>query len=332
MNPSIDILPEVNDALRNGHPVVALESAVLTTGLPATPLRRAPQCAAPGWDGDRPTNLEVALLLERVVRDVGAVPATIAVVGGVLRIGLDEAALRRLLTDGAGIKTATEGLAVAMRGGRAAGTTVSATVLACTRADAGRIHVAATGGIGGVHKGWTRHPDISNDLRQLATTPVCVVSCGVKSVLDAPATLELLETLGVPVIAFGTDRFPRFYSRAGDELPARHRLDDAGAVAEVCRTHWGALGCSGGVLVANPAPAGFELDSAEIDRAAGLADQDARRRGITGPQRTPHVLEAVALATGGRALEANIALLSGNARLAAEVARAFSTGAEDRSM
>jgi pseudouridine-5'-phosphate glycosidase len=177
-----------------------------------------------------------------------------------------------------------------------------------------------------VHRGWARHPDISGDLRQLAASPVCVVATGAKSVLDVPATLEALETLGVPVLAYRTDRFPQFYGPPMAEGAAPRRVEDEQQAADVCWTHWGALGCSTGVLLANPFPGDRWLDEAEIEPLVAEAEAEARRRGIAGAGRTPFVLGAVASATGGRSVDANIALLAANARLAAGVAAALCVG------
>jgi pseudouridine-5'-phosphate glycosidase len=319
----IEVHPEVDGALGAGQPVVALESAVATTGLPAAPLGRGPRCEAPGWNADRPVNHETARLLQRIVRDAGAVPAMVAVVDGVLRIGLDDDGLSRLLAEGAGAKASARDLASAMTGGRTAGTTVSATLLACLRPAAGPIRVLATGGIGGVHRGWADHPDVSGDLRQLATGPVCVVASGAKALLDVGATLEALEALGVPVMAYRTSRFPQFYGSPTEGLPAPRQVDDPREAAEVCRALWGTLGCSTGVLLANPVPPRYGLDEAEIEPLVAEAEAEARRLGIAGTDRTPHVLAAIASATAGRAVEANIALLAANARLAAAVAGAL---------
>jgi pseudouridine-5'-phosphate glycosidase len=321
----IHVHQEVTEALEASRPVVALETAVVTAGLPATPLGRLPRCDAPGWDADGPANAEAARLLERVVRDAGAVPATVAVVTGVLRVGLDAEGLSTLLAEAPGAKASARDLAPLMTGGNTAGTTVSATLLACLRAGPSPIRVMATGGIGGVHREWVEHPDISGDLRQLATSPVCVVASGVKSVLDVSATVEVLETLGVPVMAYQTDRFPQFYGSPSEGLPVTRRVESAEDAAGVCQTHWGTLGCSTGVLLANPCPVGLGLVEAEIEPLVAEAEAEARRRGINGGARTPHLLAAVASGTGGRAVDANIALLAANARLASQVARALCT-------
>jgi pseudouridine-5'-phosphate glycosidase len=272
-------------------------------------------------------HVETLRLLPSIVRDAGAVPAVVAVVGGVLRIGLDDEAVARLLDEGTGRKASARDLATAMAGGRSAGTTVSATLLGCLRPPAGPIRVLATGGLGGVHRGWTDHPDVSMDLRQLALSPVCVVASGVKSVLDVAATLEALEAFGIPVAAYRTDRFPGFYARSIGGLAAPARIDDPAQAARVCRTHWGTLGCPSGVLLANPVPEGLGLGVAETEPLVAEAEAEARGRGIDAGKRTPFVLNFIATRTGGRAVDANIALLAANARLAAEVAGALAAGA-----
>jgi pseudouridine-5'-phosphate glycosidase len=320
---SIEVHSEVEAALADGRPVVGLETAVISAGLPTVPLGRDPRADAPGWEADGPVHVEAARLLPRIVRDAGAVPAVVAVVEGVLRIGLDDAGLARLIETGAGCKASARDLASAMAGGRSAGTTVSATLLACQRCPAGPIRTLATGGIGGVHRGWVDQPDVSGDLRQLAISPACVVASGVKSVLDVGATLEALEALGIPVVAFGTSRFPGFYARSIGGLSAPARVEDAAQAAAVCRTHWGPLGCSTGVLLANPVPDGLGLGVAEIEPLVAEAEAEARGRGIDAGKRTPFVLDFIASRTDGRAVEANIALLASNARLAAMVAAAL---------
>ncbi len=319
MRAAIEVHPEVDEALRAGAAVVALESAVLTTGMPRQALGRVPGGAA-GWDAGQPAALELARLLDRTVREAGAVPAIVAVIDGVLRIGLDEASLRKLAAPGASGKASARDLALALAGGRTAGTTVSGTLFACGTPAGGAIRVLATGGIGGVHRRWTEAPDVSADLRQLALTPACVVASGVKSFLDAPATLAVLEALGVPVLAFGTDRLPRFYGAGTQGLPAPARLDTVEAVAAVCAMQWHGLGSAAGVLLANPVDERFALGEVEMEQAIAAAEAEARRRAVTGSALTPFLLDAIVRATGGRALDANVALLEANARLAARLA------------
>lgn len=294
---TLQLHPEVAEALRERRPVVALESAVATAGLPD------------------PVNREAVLAQMRAVRDAGAVPAVVGILGGVAHAGLDGAQLDRLVVEGAGVKAAAPDLAPAMAGGATAGTTVSGTLLVCRSLDPGPIRVLATGGIGGVHRSWTSHPDVSADLGLLAGTRACVVASGVKSVLDVPATYEALEALAVPVIAYGTDRLAEFYCTG--RIEARWRVNDAAAAAAICRRHWTALGGTGGLLLANPVPEDLALDAAEIEAIV----EQARRE--PGPKRTPHLLRIIAERTGGRAVKANAALLEANARLAGEVAGAL---------
>lgn len=317
---SIRVDQDVAAALQDGRPVVALESAVITAGLPRQPLENSPTWLGPEWDDAAPLNLELARLMEREVRDGGATPATIAVIDGTLHIGLDDDLLIRLACDETAGKSAVGDLPVNMVGGVTAGTTVSATLAACTRAGPAPIRVFATGGIGGVHLDWTDVPDVSADLRMIAESPVCVVCAGAKSVLDVPATLEMLESLGVPVIGYRTNRFPLFYVSGDDHLRAPTRLDHVPDVAAACRAHWSTLGRPGGVLLANPVPDAQALDKAEVDQFVNLAESLATARGIAGRDRTPFLLKELAERTGGRALEANLALLAANAALAAQVA------------
>ena len=311
---AIQVHPEVNDALRRGRPVVALETAVATAGLPAAPLGRVPACDPPGWNPEVHCGIETLALMQRLVRDGGAVPATVGVLDGTLRIGMDGPDLARLVESGASVKASARDLAAVMAAGGAAGTTVSATLVACRHPHV-RIRVMATGGIGGVHRRWTDRLDVSADLGALATSTVCVVASGVKSVLDVAATLEALEALGVPVLAFGTPLMPLFYSRGRETLPAPRRVDDIGTIVEICRAHWDALGSSTSVLLANPIAERYAIDAEEVDRIVAEFDDDA----MAGA-RTPMLLGEVQKRTGSRALDANIALLADNARLAARVA------------
>lgn len=293
----IEIAPEVAAA----KAVVALESTIVAHGMPF------------------PRNLETARRLEAAVRDGGAVPATIAVLEGRLRIGLDDAGLERLARGGAKVaKLSRADLAWALTEGRDGATTVAATMLAAHRAG---IRVFATGGIGGVHRGAAETWDVSADLEELARTPVIVVSAGAKAILDLPKTLEVLETKGVPVVGYRTDEFPAFWSRSSG-LAAPLRLDDPVAVARLWAMQR-ALGLGAGILVANPIPAAHEIPRAEIEPAIAAALASAK--GTEGKRVTPVLLDAVLAATAGRSLEANIALVLNNARLAAEIALALAT-------
>jgi pseudouridine-5'-phosphate glycosidase len=311
----------VRDALGAGRAVVALETAVLTHGLPRAPSAVPPAAAGGAWDVAAPTNTEAVRAMERAVRGAGAVPATIGALDGRLHIGMAADEIDRLGADGRAVKASASTLAAVLARGGSAGTTVSATLVACRLAGPPPIRAFATGGIGGVHPGWERRPDVSADVRLLAETPVAVVCAGAKSILDSAATLEVLETLGVPVVGFRTSVFPRFHAEGTADLPLSARCDSAEEAAALCRAHWGALGRSTAVLVAQAPPAPFALTSAELDRALAHAVDDAR-----GADRTPALLAALTESTGGRSLVANVALLHANARLAGEIAVAMARG------
>jgi pseudouridine-5'-phosphate glycosidase len=295
----LEIAPEVADALAGGRAVVALESTIVAHGLPY------------------PENLAVARELEAAVRAGGAVPATIAVVGGRVRIGLDEAALAVLAEGGARFaKTGASELGVHVARGGDAATTVSATAVLAARAG---IRVFATGGIGGVHRGDTG--DVSHDLPALARTPIAVVSAGAKAILDLPRTLEMLETLGVLVVGYGTDELPAFYTRSSG-LRLDVRVDDAATLAAICRMRWDGLQ-QGGVLVCNPIPADAALDGAMIEREIGEALAAADAEGVSGKRLTPYLLARLARVTGGAAVIANRALAKNNATVGAALAVAL---------
>lgn len=291
---------EVADALAAGRPVVALESTIITHGMP--------------WPGNR----DMALEVEAVIRAEGAVPATIAVIEGRLHVGLDEAAITRLAQAKDVMKLSRADFAFALAEGRTGATTVAATMMAAKLAG---ISVFATGGIGGVHQGAELSFDISADLDELARTPVIVVSAGAKAILDIPKTLEALETRGVPVVAHGQDEMPAFWSRHSG-LPAPLRLDDAAAIArfEVSRR---ALGGHGGMLIANPVPASDEIPSDQMRKHIATALASAKAKGIEGKAVTPFLLGEILTLTNGASLNTNIALVLNNARLAARIAAAL---------
>jgi pseudouridine-5'-phosphate glycosidase len=292
---------EVAGALAAGWPVVALESTIITHGMPY------------------PESLATALSVEEEVRANGAVPATIAVIDGVPRAGLDKATIERLGTDGESVvKASGRDLAAAMLRKLSAGTTVSATMRIAHLAG---IPVFATGGIGGVHRGVERSFDISADLSELAQTPVAVVCAGAKSILDIPKTLEYLETWRVPVIAYCTDEFPAFYSNASGAR-APERLDTPREIAEAIVLHR-RLGSGTGLLIANPIPTEAALTGAGIDQAIEAATRDAEAQGIGGKELTPFLLSRINEITGGASLKANIALIRNNAALAARIAVAY---------
>ena len=305
-HPLLDIHPEVAAALAAGAPVVALESTIISHGMP--------------W----PQNVETALAVEAELRAAGAVPATIAIVGGRLQAGLSTAQIEQIGQAGARVtKASRRDLPFLLSGALPVGaTTVAATMIVAAMAG---IRVFATGGIGGVHRGAERSFDISADLQELARTEVAVVCAGAKSILDLGLTLEYLETHGVPVIGFGTEALPAFFTRDSG-FAVDYRLDDAAAVARAMRAKW-TLGLGGGLVVANPVPAEHAMPLATIDAAINQALADAQALGLTGKATTPYLLGRVNELTGGHSLAANIALVKHNARLAAAIAVAWATGA-----
>ena len=313
-NPALRLAPEVEAALSDGRPVVALETAVLTHGLPRTPMP-APAGIA-GWDASLPANLALSALLEDTVRTSGAVPATVGMLDGRLHVGLTRDELERLGHDTAARKLSTRDLGAAAAQRANGGTTVAATLAACR---ATGIRVFATGGIGGVHRGWTDRPDVSADLAMLARTPVAVISAGAKSILDLPATVEALDALGIPVVGLGTAHFPRFLSPGDASLGVSARAADAAEVARICQAHW-AFAPSVGVLVANPPPAGAAIPADEVESVIEAAMAEAVRTGVRGAAITPFLLDRVQRATGGRTVATNVAVLAANARAGAEVA------------
>ena len=292
--------PEVGQALADGRPVVALESTTITHGMP--------------W----PTNAETARRVEAVVREHGATPATIAVMDGRIRVGLDDAQLEALARGEGAHKLSRRDLGTALAQGWRGGTTVAATMICAERAG---IAVFATGGIGGVHRGGEHSLDVSADLHELGRTPVAVVSAGCKAILDIPRTLEVLETQGVPVIGYGCDEVPAFYTRhSGCAAPLR--LDTPAQVAAAMHAQW-SLGLRTGLLVANPIPEADAMPREEIEAAIEAALADADARGITGKDVTPFLLARVVERTGERSLRANVALVLDNARVAAAIATAY---------
>jgi pseudouridine-5'-phosphate glycosidase len=304
--PSVpELAPAVRAAVEAGRPVVALESTIISHGLP------------------RPANLAAARSFEEMLTEAGVTPATIAVVDGIPRAGLDEAGLERIALDESVVKVSSRDLGMAMAGKRTAGTTVAATSVLAARAG---IRVFATGGLGGVHRGFAESPDESADLTVLSRTPITVVSAGVKSILDIPATLERLETLGVAVAGYRTIRFPAFYlSDSGQELD--WRLDSPEEVAAVMAAR-DLLGDESALLVANPLPPDKQLDPAVHDRALSAALAAAEAAGIRGKAVTPFLLDHVRRATGGASVAVNLDVARGNIALAGQIAVAWSARAD----
>ncbi len=302
----VTLASEVEDALARGRAVVALESTIVAHGLP------------------RPLNLVVARELEQLVRDGGAVPATIAVLDGQVRVGLGPGELERLAADPAVTKASVRDLAPLLALGGDGATTVASTALLAHLAG---IRVFATGGLGGVHRGASLTFDESADLPVLAETPIVIVSAGVKSILDVPATLERLETLGITLVGFGTDRFPGFTLADSGEA-VTWRVDTPDEVAAV-RRHADRLGLAAAVLVANPIALEHELDRELHDRALDRALTEADAAGLSGKDVTPFLLDAMQRLTDGASLEANVHAVRGNVELAARIAVALAGGGQD---
>lgn len=292
MSAFLNVAPEVRAALEDGRPVVALETTLVAHGFPP------------------PDGVEVARASERAVRDAGATPATIGVLDGAVRVGLDATELERFTPKAR--KLGPRDLAACVVAGELGATTVGA-VLAIARAVA--IRFLGTGGIGGVHRGYPSPPDVSADLEALATASVLVVSSGVKSLLDVPATMELLETLGVPILGYRTDSLPLFYTAAGGP-PVPQRVDDAETAARVAAAHWQLHGR--GLLLAHPPP-----ESLDVEPLVQQALAEATRQRVSGQAVTPFVLAFLHEQSGGRTLDVNRELIVANARLAAEVAVAY---------
>jgi pseudouridine-5'-phosphate glycosidase len=298
MREFLNIAPEVAQALHEGRPVVALESTVIAHGLP------------------RPQNLETAHRLQEALREAGAVPATIAIIGGKLTVGLTDDKLQLLAEKSDIRKISTRDISIAVAQGLDGATTVASTTWIAHRAG---IKVFATGGIGGVHRGSL--PDISADLPELARTPIVVVCSGAKIVLDLPATREWLETHAVTVVGYQCDELPAFYSRASG-LRVDVRADDADAVARIFRAQR-ELGIESALLLGVPVPAKFEVPADELQQVLTTALEDAEWKSIKGPELTPFLLRQMAERSGGATLRANIALLENNARVAATIASAI---------
>jgi pseudouridine-5'-phosphate glycosidase len=303
---NIHINAQVEAALHTGSPVVALESAVVTHGLPY------------------PRNLELAREMERIIANMGATPATIALIGGQIRVGLSAEDLIHLAESPHPRKVSLRDLAACVVGGEDGGTTVAATAFIAQRAG---IQVFVTGGIGGVHRG--QPFDISADLPVLASTPIAVVCSGAKSILDLPLTLEWLETHGVPVVGYGTDQFPAFYSRQSG-LPVDFRAESVGQIAEFSRAHWD-LGLKSAVVVGVPAPEESAIPQDVAEDAIGRALAAAERDGIHGKATTPYLLSRMARLTGGLSMQANLALLTHNARVGVELAVSLAQREERKS-
>ena len=309
MDPLASIRSDIAAALAVRGPVVALESTVIAHGLP------------------RPRNLHTALEMEAAVREAGALPATIAVLNGQLVVGLTEEQIAFIAEAPDVAKASSSDLSAILASRRPGATTVAATVFIAARAG---ISIVATGGIGGAHRGSENTSDISADLTELARTSVAVVCSGAKAILDLPRTVEVLETLGIPVVGYRTNEFPAFYSR-GSNLPLEHRVDAPDEAARLMCIHrdLGRLGegATSGMLIVNPPPAENALSRAEVESLISSAVAAAEAAGIRGKRVTPFLLEQLARTSGGKTFEANVALLVDNARLAGRIAVAYSARA-----
>ena len=294
-HPHIELSTEITRALSMGAPIVALESTVITHGLP------------------HPQNLELARDMEKQVRETGATPATVALLDGKIRLGLSDEELVRLSESESTLKVSHRDFSTAIVKKASGGTTVAGTMLAAYMSN---IKVFATGGIGGVHK--ESSFDISTDLKALAETPMIVVCAGAKAILDLPATLEYLETMGVPVIGYKTDEFPAFYSRESG-LNVSARLDSPKEIAEFAKAHW-SLGLRSAVLVTNPVPETDSIPKSEMEPVIAKASAEAMEQGIHGQALTPFLLSRISELTKEKSLKTNLALLLNNARLAGEIA------------
>lgn len=301
LNPYLDINPEVKAALDAGRPVVALESTIISHGMPY------------------PQNVETALKVEQIVRDNGAIPATIAILNGRLKVGMTHEEIEYLGKAGqAVIKTSRRDIPFIVAQKVDGATTVASTMILAAMAG---IKVFATGGIGGVHRGAQHTFDISADLQELANTDVAVICAGAKSILDIGLTLEYLETQGVPVVGYQTDMLPAFYTRESD-FGVDYRLDEPKQIAEAMAAKW-EIGLKGGLVIANPIPEQYALDKAMIDAVIQGAVAEMDDKGISGKNSTPFLLAKVAEKTEGNSLAANIQLVFNNARLASQIACEF---------
>ena len=297
----LSVSQEVQEALAAGRPVVALESTIISHGMPY------------------PQNAETALRVEKIIRDCGAVPATIAIIGGRLKAGLTPEEIEYFGKKGPKIaKASRRDLAILCARGEDGATTVTTTMMI---ADMAGIRVFATGGVGGVHRGAETTMDISADLEELASTPVMVVCAGCKSILDLGLTLEYLETRGVPVIGYGTEILPAFYTRESG-FRVDYRMDTPEEIAKAFQIK-NNMGLRGGMLVTNPIPEEYSMDPAVINKAIDEAVEEARQKGIHGKETTPFLLARIKDLTGGDSLDSNIQLVYNNARLAAQIAKAY---------
>lgn len=336
MGQAIVIHEEVRAALASGRGVVALETAVLTHGLPRRPWPQPPLAGwirdahdglaiEASWRDDAEIHLETVRLMGEAVRASGSVPAVIGMLGGTLHVGMDEAQLASLAHAESPAKLSARDLGIAASRGADGGTTVAGTLAACGLVSPA-IRVMATGGIGGAHRGWNATADVSADLKLLADSPVCLVASGAKSILDIAATAEMLDSLAVPTVGYRIGHWPRFISPPCGTIACPWKVESPAEAAGACRLHWSRFARRSAMLLLHAAPSRWALaDAGELDRV--IAEESAAAPRDRGPGVTPHLLERLVERTGGRTLLANITLLLSNARLAGEIASSL---ADDR--
>lgn len=337
MGQAIVIHEEVRAALASGRGVVALETAVLTHGLPRRPWPQPPLAGwirdpheglavDACWRDDAEIHLETVRLMGEAVRASGSVPAVIGMLGGTLHVGMDEASLASLARAASPAKLSARDLGIAASRNADGGTTVAGTLAACAFVSPA-IRVMATGGIGGAHRGWNATADVSADLKLLSESPVCLVASGAKSILDIAATAEMLDTLAVPTVGYRIGHWPRFISPPCGTIACPWKVESPTEAAAACRLHWGGYAQRSAMLVLHAAPSRWALaDAGELDRV--IAEESAAAPRDRGPDVTPHLLERLVERTGGRTLLANIALLLSNARLAGEIASSLADARE----
>jgi pseudouridine-5'-phosphate glycosidase len=314
----------VAHAIKKNRPLVALETAVLTSGLPRTPWQDAfgicPDCI----DASLPINLALANSVTSIMNNSGALPVWIGVFNGKLTIGLSQEEIEIICTDELATKVSIATIAQSLQDDRSAGTTVATTLLACTLASSEHpIRVFATGGIGGIHQHWATRLDVSADLTALATTATCVVASGAKSILDLHSTVEALETIGVPTLGLECDSFPPFFERTTEDDPAVYRVDSPSDIASICMKHWNILGMTSAVLATVPVPEHVALERGSVADALQIAESTWLESGKPSSTRTPFLLGELAKVTQGKSLIANLELLCNNSAVASEIAIAL---------
>ena len=323
---SVFVANSIQEALIAGEPIVALETAVLTAGLPKTPWNTTFGNCPTYIDSEKPINIALAQSMSHAIQANGAMPAWVAVIDGTLRIGLTEEECIQLASNTNAGKVSLATIAQTMQCKQSAGTTVATTLLACRLAsEKNPIRIFATGGIGGIHQNWASRLDISADLTALATTPTCVIASGAKSILDIHATVESLETIGVPVLGLGNATFPRFIEKNRENDPAILQVHSPIEIANICKHHWQELHLQSGVLVTVPVPENVALEQGELDDSLKQAEESWAMTNQPSSTRTPFLLDSMAKSTQGKSLIANLALLCNNAKEAAKIAVSFAS-------